>query len=506
VIHRAHSVRRLLAATVAGGLLVGAAAGCTSEPDRPSLRSAGAADLRTGATATSTAVSITPVTPDGLLAGPGVTDGAISLGVLADPARDRGFTDGVRLWQRSVNTTGGLCGRTIELRANGADGIPDDPAAAYGAVGTSVLGLLTPPFGTAAATASTGSTVASGVGAPTDTSTVASSAGAPTGSPTVSTSGSDISTSGSADGSSAGAPSGSPAVSTDLGPNGAGAANDGDAILAASITADQIPAVTPTGTSAQLGPTRPIVAGATADILAINGLQYLLRTGTLHTGDVVSVLSDGSATAQNALRGARWWAQDSGLDLDLRDPGSDPRSYPSAGVVLAPVGSAAVSTLITRDPGISVLTLADGFDPGSWPADAVTAAAGRLYVATPAPAYGSDYPAAVAVSSMAAAGGSTDPGVRTLDGYATGTTWGRLIRQACADRSLTRAGVWTAAGTVGPAPATSLFGASDPGLVVQSALPATRVSSVSVADAAAPAGLRSLIALESAPGIGDYRP
>src|SRR6478609_3260287 len=60
VIHRAHSVRRLLAATVAGGLLVGAAAGCTSEPDRPSLRSAGAADLRTGATATSTAVSITP--------------------------------------------------------------------------------------------------------------------------------------------------------------------------------------------------------------------------------------------------------------------------------------------------------------------------------------------------------------------------------------------------------------------------------------------------------------
>ena len=491
MIQRACRVLRLIVAIVAGGLLVGATASCTSALDRPSLPSAGAAAPGAGAPATTTAVSITPVTPDGLLAGPGVTDGAISLGVLADPARDRGFTDGVRLWQRSVNTTGGVCGRTIELRVNGADGVPDDPAAAYRAVGTSVLGLLTPPFG-ADVTASTGSTPASGSSVGT---TVGSSVGTTVGS-----------SAGAAVGSADVATAGSTAVPTDTARNGAGAANDGEAMLAASIAADQIPAITPTGTSAQLGPTRPIVAGATADILAINGLQYLLRSGTLHAGDVVGVLSDGSATAQNALRGARWWAQENGLDLDLRDPGTDPGSWPSAGVVLAPVGPATVATLLTRNPGISVLTLADGFDPGSWPADAVTAAAGRVYVATPAPAYGSDYPAAVAVSSMAAAGGSTDPGVRTLDGYATGTTWGRLIEQACSDRSLTRAGIWTAASTVGPAPATSLFGASDPGLVVQSALPATLVSSISVADAAAPAGLRSLTALESAPGIDDYRP
>lgn len=495
-------------AIVAGALLVGAAAGCTSTLDRPTLPSAGATDLRAGTTATTTAVSITPVTPDGLLAGPGVTDGAISLGVLAEPGRDRGFTGGVRLWQRSVNTTGGLCGRTIELRVNGADGIPDDPAAAYAAVGTSVLGLLTPPFGTTTGTASTGSTVASGAGTPTGTSPETSSAGAPSGPAAGSggtASGADDSASGS-DTAASGSAAVSAAVSTGPGPTGAGAANDGDAILAASIAADQIPAVTPSGTSARLGPTRPIVAGATADILAINGLEYLLRTGTLHTGDVVGVLPDGSATAQNALRGARWWAQQNGLDLNLRDPGADPESWPPASVVLAPVGPATVATLVTRDPGTPVLTLADGFDPGSWPADAVTGAAGRVYVTTPAPAYGSDYPAAVAVSSMAAAGGSTDPGVRTLDGYATGTTWGRLIGEACADRSLTRTGIWTAAGTVGPAQPTSLFGASDPGLVVQSALPATRVSSISVADAAAPAGLRSLTALESAPGIDEYRP
>src|SRR6476661_2767190 len=152
---RARRDRRLLVAIVAGTLLAGAAAGCTSVLDRPSLPSAGPADPRNGVTPTTTAVSITPVTPDGLLAGPGVTDGAISLGLLAGSGRDRGFTDGVRLWQRSVNTTGGLCGRTIEIRTNGADGVPDDPAAAYRAIGTDVLGLLTLPAGSSDTAGST---------------------------------------------------------------------------------------------------------------------------------------------------------------------------------------------------------------------------------------------------------------------------------------------------------------------------------------------------------------
>ena len=153
-----------------------------------------------------------------------------------------------------------------------------------------------------------------------------------------------------------------------------------------------------------------------------------------------------------------------------------------------------------------MLTLLDGFDPGPRAPTREAAATGRLYVATPAPAYGSDYPAAVAVASMAAAAGAGTPGPRILDGYAAGATWGRLITEACADRTLTRDGIRQAAATVGPAPATSLFGASDPGLVVESGLPATRVSSISVADAAAPTGLRSLAWLESAPGIEDYSP
>ena len=84
-------------------------------------------------------MEITPVTPDGFLTGPGVTDESITLGVLVDPDRDRGFTAGVELWQQTVNTSGGLCGRTLELIRNGVERCAGRPVQAYdpSAVGSS---------------------------------------------------------------------------------------------------------------------------------------------------------------------------------------------------------------------------------------------------------------------------------------------------------------------------------------------------------------------------------
>lgn len=477
---RAHRPWGVLLPGLALALL---AAGCTSVLDRPALPTPGAAGAGTGTAAPTTSVSITPVTPDGLLTGPGVTDGTIDLGVLADPARDGGFTDGVRLWQRAVNSSGGLCGRSIGIRAAGDDGIPADAAAAYRAVGTSVLGLLM---------LASGPDAASGAGPSSGTGAAPATDPAPTASPTGTT----------------GAAGSAPAPTSAETETGTGAA-DGTGTLAASIAADQIPTLMPTGSSAQLGPTRPIVVGATADILAVNGLQELLRTGALAAGDTVGLLSDGSATARNVEQGARWWARENGLELTIRDAGEAAAGWPEVQAVVAPVAPSTVATVLTAGPAVPVLTLADGFDPGSWPADAVTAAGQRLFVATSAPAFGSDYPAAVTVSSLAAAIGPEDAGTvgaRTLDGYATGAAWGRLLTQACAERTLTREGVWTAAGTVGPAPSTSLFGASDPALPVQSALPATRSSSLSRADPGAPTGLRSVTTLDEAPGLEDYRP
>jgi hypothetical protein len=419
--------RRWFAVFAAGGALaVMMSAGCTSVLDRPSLPAAGTHDPRTaGPGVATTSASITPVTPDGLVTGPGVTDAGITLAVLADPSADRGFAEGVRLWQQSVNTTGGLCGRTVTIAAGGVDGVPQDPSAVYRQVGTTTLGLLAP-------------------------------------------------------------------------------VPPADVMLSASIAADQVPLVTATGTSAQLGPSGPLVAGATVDILAINGLQYLRTAGALVAGDTLGVLDDGSRSAANALTGARWWAGENDVALDVRNAAPQSPDWPGVAAVLAVADSTAVSWLVGTTE-VPVLTLLDGF-AGPAGAGGEAATTGRLFVATPAPAYGSDYPAAVAVASMAAATGAGTPGPRILDGYATGATWGRLITEACAERTLTRQGIRQAASTVGAAPATSLFGASDPGLVVGSGLPATRVSSISVTDPAAPTGLRSLAWLESAPDIEDYTP
>ena len=108
---------------VAFACLLGAVllAGCTTDG---SVASPTAAQPSPATTAVVTSASIVPVTPDGLSTGPGVTDEAITLGLLVDPERDRGFSQGVELWRTSINNSGGICGRTVELIGNGRAGCP----------------------------------------------------------------------------------------------------------------------------------------------------------------------------------------------------------------------------------------------------------------------------------------------------------------------------------------------------------------------------------------------
>src|SRR4051812_39847167 len=137
--------RRLLVAVVCAMTVL---TGCTSGA---TLGSSGTVTLITakpgktsGATTASTVTTITPtpVTPDGLLSGVGVTDSTIDIGVLVDTAADRGFTTGVELWRRTVNTSGGICGRTISTRTKTA---AESMATGYARIAGSTLGLITLP-------------------------------------------------------------------------------------------------------------------------------------------------------------------------------------------------------------------------------------------------------------------------------------------------------------------------------------------------------------------------
>ncbi len=405
------------------------AAGCDTATDRIPLPDT---TSPSGSSPAVTTPSITPVTPDGLATGPGVTDDAITLGVLVDRTDDRGFVAGLQLWQQAVNTSGGLCGRRIQLATSGAAGVPADALRAYEAIGRSVLGLV-----------------------------IVRSA-------------------------------------------------DGSGELSSRIAADHLPTLTPTGTSNALGPTLPVVMGATADVLAINGLDHLERTDRVRSGGTVGVLTDGSPAAENALTGVRWWAADRGIALDVRTagPGTNTDSWGPATVVFALTDAATTGQVAaTTSTDVTVLTTMDGYDPAAWSAPALAAAeTGRVLVTMTTPAYGSDYPAAAGVAARAAAAGVSDQQPRLLEGYATGVSWDRLLTQACTDRSLTRPAVEQAMTTIGPASVDSLFGPTDPARVVQSGLPATLLSAVSQATPSVAGGLAPLTWPEAASGIEDYRP
>ena len=412
---------------VALWIICGLTSACTAtidpDPNAPST----AATLPTA-----TSVSIVPVTPDGMITGPGITDSSITLGLLVDPERDRGFTDGVQLWRNSVNASGGLCGRSVQLMSNGSAGVPADALAAYDYVGRSTLGLITLP------------------------------------------------------------------------------AVEQAASLNARIVADQIPALTPSGTSAQLGPSRAIVVGATDDILTINALDYLSQTGRIAGQDTVGVLTDLSASAANGLTGAQWWAQQHGVTLDVRivRPGVASPKWDGVRTVVALADAPTVGRLAAAAPSTTtIVTTTDGYDPARWDKAALAVAtAGRVLVSTPTPVIGSDYPATAVVTAAFTHAGGTDPGPRLLAGYATAATWTRLLTQACTDRSLTRSAVEQAATTIGASSAESLFGPTDPGQAVESGLPATRVSAMATADPSVPSGLTPLTGLESASDIESYQP
>ncbi|MET3804347.1 hypothetical protein ABIB25_001342 [Nakamurella sp. UYEF19] len=412
-----------------GALL--AMAGCTSGA---ALGSTGTVTLTSpvhgsaGATVTSptsTSITPTPVTPNGLLTGAGVTTTTISLGLLVDAAADRGFSTGVALWQRAVNTSGGICGRTIVIRTGSAQ---EDLTTGYGRIAGTTLGLITLP-----------------------------------------------------------AESEAPA-------------------LAALSSADQIPVLTLTGSSTALTKTGPVVIGPTEDIKTINALAYLRSTGKLPAGSSLGVVTDGAAEAANALQGAQWWAKANDVTLVSRTVSGgeiDRTAWTGVGAVLVVATPSQVQATLRGVPAdTDVITDLDGYDPSA----PVTTNGPRLLVSLAAPAYGSDNPGAAAVAKAFVASGRTDPGPDLLSGFGVAANWGRLLTQACVERSLTRSGVEAAMTTVGPASVDSLFGPSDPGLVVGSALPATRVSSVALADPKAPAGLRPLIWLQAAPGIADYVP
>ena len=138
----------LLGGCTSGGPDPGTAAPSSAAPSSgvgvssPTAGSTVASTARSASSTAPTTTSLVPLTPDGLQTGPGVEADRITLGLLIDPALDRGFSAGVRLWQSTLNRTTGVCGRRIELRAAETSDT-DETVTNYREIAPETLGLLT---------------------------------------------------------------------------------------------------------------------------------------------------------------------------------------------------------------------------------------------------------------------------------------------------------------------------------------------------------------------------
>jgi len=471
-VNRRQRVRAAVTAVGCGALL----AACTpvagtdgssasGELSSPSSKASSAVDSSASAaisssaapaTAPATALSITPVTVEGMLTGPGVDDASISLGMIVDPAADRGFTAGVTLWRDIVNADGGICGRAIQITSGPTGSTTEE---AYTELGRSTLGLMLLEPGT------TGGAVAARIRADRI--------------PTLTPEGTPDDLTGAA----------SPLV--------LGATDDILAINAAAhllssrviaqggtlgvllddpATADDIRAALTWWADRNDIHLRDVHLGGPvpSDIRAIFADSAPQRIADLLTA--TSVAATGSATTA---------------------PSSGDRG--SAGpAVTGPAGG--TQAAVTAHGPIITTTL-NGYLPALFPADAI----GRLQVATVTPSPGADHPGVKAVDTAYTDNGHSDPGPRLLEGYATGETWARLLEPMCAARTLTRTAAAEQLLSLAPASSDSLFGPTDPAVQLSSGLPASRVSAISAADPTAAGGLRPITLLESAPGISDYR-
>lgn len=472
--------RRIGAAVIAGCTLLLAACTATSAPGASTSSAAGTAgsaaislgptggraptggiaptqdQVSTSSTARNSAPSVDPVTVEGMITGPGVDDASISLGMIVDPAADRGFTSGVTLWRDIVNAGGGICGRTIQITSAPPGSTTDE---AYTQLGRSTLGLvLLEPGGP-------GRAVVARIRA--DRIPTLTPEGTPHDLPGA----------------------GSPVV--------LGATDD---ILAINAAAHLLSSgAVPRGGS--LGVLLDDSASA-ADIRT--GLSWWadrndIRLVDLHLGEPVPTYIQ-AIFAEAAPQGI----------MDLLSAtsiaGTGPATTGSASGGSGSAGPAVEGTAGGTRPadaarGPIIVTTLNGYLPEFFPADAV----GRLQVATVTPSPGADHPGVKAVRTAFADSGRSNPGPRLLEGYATGETWARLLEPMCAARTLTRTAIAEQLRSLAPASSDSLFGPTDPAVQLSSGLSASKVSAMSNADPTAPGGLQPITLLESAPGIGGYR-
>jgi ABC-type branched-subunit amino acid transport system substrate-binding protein len=198
-----------------------------------------------------------------------------------------------------------------------------------------------------------------------------------------------------------------------------------------------------------------LVSGATYDIEAINGIDYLVDQGTLERGDRLGHVYFEGEYGENALQGSTYAAQRHGLQLVQQkikatdtDLSAQVAALKRAGVkaILISAGPKQTASLagVAAASGLDVpiVSNAPGFDPALLATPAAPALKKNLTMVSGTAPFATDAPGATEVSSAYEANFPKGTPKYSVDaGYAQSKLMFEVLQRACAAKDLTRPGL-----------------------------------------------------------------
>jgi ABC-type branched-subunit amino acid transport system substrate-binding protein len=198
-----------------------------------------------------------------------------------------------------------------------------------------------------------------------------------------------------------------------------------------------------------------LVSGATYDIEAINGIDYLVEQGILQRGDRLGHVYFEGEYGENALQGAKYAAQRQGLQLVQQkikatdtDLSAQVAALKRAGVkaILISAGPKQTASLagVAAASGLDVpiVSNAPGFDPALLATPAAPALKKNVTMVSGTAPYAADAPGATEVSSAYPANFPKGTPKYSVDaGFAQAKLMYEVLQRACAAKDLTRAGL-----------------------------------------------------------------
>jgi ABC-type branched-subunit amino acid transport system substrate-binding protein len=257
-----------------------------------------------------------------------------------------------------------------------------------------------------------------------------------------------------------------------------------------------------------------IIPSTTYDIEMINGLSYLMGQGKIHDGDTIGYIWLEGAYGANGLRGAQHFAQRHHLTLreakvsagsSIRDVvagfGAEPRVRAIA--LSTTPEQAAAAGAFNQQVGLNVPMVGNSpvFSPALLTSPAAPGLVNLSVVASSVP-FSADVLAAKHVARAYQQAGHPQPANSGVPyGYAIGQIWGQMLKRACLNSDLSRAGIQEALRQLTSFTTGKLV--ADLSLAKPGS-PAARQTYIGVVDPALPGGIRPVTPLFMSPEAQSY--